>query len=255
MKTVIYILPHQDDETFLIPKIRLETLLRAPQFIFFLTKSAVSPNLSLIREAESTTFLKSLGVQEKNILFLGSSLSVLDGTVIDNFLRLKEELINAIRQVLSRSQSEDVEFVTTAFEGGHHDHDAAYILTRHMANEFKAETKEVFLYNSYRRPGKLYRVAAPYGQGHYESYIYTPSDIFALLRVPLVFKSQWKAMLGLWPFLFFKSFFRPLRVRVTKYSNNLEMTHKYVPMYEKWGRTTMSEFNSKISALPRAFQE
>ncbi|HEY8270711.1 MAG TPA: PIG-L family deacetylase, partial [Pseudobdellovibrionaceae bacterium] len=140
MKLAAYILPHQDDESFLIPKIRSDIADEAEPIFYFLTKSAISEEMASTRQSESKEFLSLLGVKEKNILFLGQTHSILDGTVVDHLSLLKTKLSILIQKHIDSTNATSIEIICPAFEGGHHDHDAAFILSRALAKQFNGPT-------------------------------------------------------------------------------------------------------------------
>jgi hypothetical protein len=229
-KTVIYILPHYDDEIFVIPKIECDLKNKCNVIFFYLMKSS-------LRLQESIKFLTSLGVTKQNIYSLGELLNIQDGSVHLSLATLFQELISQLKQF-----GPIIEFVCTSFEGGHHDHDATSILTRVLAKKLNSKVSEFSLYNGYGTRGKFYNVASPRNIKKNVKIHYSASNYLSLLCVPFVYRSQVKAMLGLLPLLFFKSLFNPLTLNQLEYDQLDFGEHKESPLYERWKRISLQEF-------------
>lgn len=229
MKT-LYFLPHHDDEVFVIPKIRVDVENgKSPLFIFFMSSDT--------RAKESLNFLTGLGIPEKNIILLGNKFHAQDGSLLNYLSKYYEEL-----SLMFNQQIGQLEIVCPAYEGGHQDHDAISLLARALAKKWNAPLVEFFLYHGYGTFGKLYYVGAHFMAKKKQSFKYNFRDYINLFKVPFIYKSQKGALLGLWPFLVFKSIFSKLVLRVID-QNSLGVTkHTQVPLYERWGRTTETQF-------------
>ena len=233
----IYFLPHYDDEVFAIPKIRWDILNgRAPIFIYFMA--------SPMRAKESTYFLDKLGVSKDSIIFLGEKLQVTDGELLNYLPRFYTELSS-----LFESNSNEIEIICPAYEGGHQDHDAISLLGRALSKKWNCNFLEVFLYHGYGMYGKLYRVSSHLHAENKKTYNYSLKDWLTLLKVPFVYKSQFSAMIGLWPFLILKSIYSPLVLRENLSDSLVNIGHDEVPMYERWGRMTEKQFLEKAKTF------
>jgi hypothetical protein len=230
MKTTIYLFPHHDDEIFVIPKIRQDVSAGRNIRIYFLTSS-------IIRAEESRKFLVRLGVDQRNIVILGASYGCEDNFVIKSiasvFNKIKEEL---------RNVTSEYEFVCTAYEGGHQDHDANSLLARALAKTFNGSIVEYFLYHGYKTQGRLYHVADALAGGEVIDIKYSWADVKNLFMAPLFYKSQIKAILGLWPFLLIKALVKPLKLRKVSAPYFRSLHHERIPMYERWNRMTHRQF-------------
>lgn len=234
-KTVIYILPHHDDEMFVIPKINKDLQDGHHLKFFFLMKSE-------LRMKESQIFLTALGVKNEDIISIGKKFDVKDGVV---HLSL-ENIYNDLYTTLSNLENVD-EIVCTAYEGGHNDHDVAAILSRALAKKINVKVLEFYLYNGYGTFGKIYKVASPGRLTKKLTYRYRLNDFMAFLKAPFVFVSQISAMLGLWPFLFLKIIFlRPLTLNVLNPEQLKVSEHIDVPLYERWGRIEQSDLLAEV---------
>ncbi len=243
MKRIVYLLPHQDDEVFLIPKIRSDLALAEQVLFFFLTESHLSEQLTERRIKESQCFLKHLKVEESQIYNIGKILHIADGKLHQS-LNAATALIKEILLKTSNEQEAQITLVSPAFEGGHQDHDAAFVLAQRLNQKWPGPLLEYFMYHGYGTRGKMYKVAAPLSAQAVVKFKYKIEDYWLLLRVPLFYPSQGKAMLGLWPFLLMKSLYQPLTFRLSERGQHLE--HEEVPMYERWGRLTYGEFMLEV---------
>lgn len=228
-KTVLYILPHHDDEIFVIPKIRHDLKAGSIVKIFFLTKSE-------LRLKESKKFLKHLGVNPEDIISTGDELQILDGNIHLGIHKIYQQL-NSFLSTFSNIQ----EIVCTAYEGGHHDHDMASVLARTLAINHQTKVLEFYLYNGHGTKGKFYKVASPIMLSKKMTYKYSFHDFIALFFAPFFYLSQPSAMAGLWPFLILKVLMRkPLTLNLLDTGLN-EYKPQASPLYERWGRISQKE--------------
>ncbi|MBC7458139.1 MAG: hypothetical protein H7235_07665, partial [Bdellovibrionaceae bacterium] len=139
--TIIYLLPHFDDEIFIIPKIRTDREHGHSQlFIFFMS--------SPLRAKESLRFLQKLGIATEKVLLMGDKFAANDGQLLNYFNEFYSAMIS-----LTQIHNDDIEIVCPAFEGGHHDHDAISILGRALAKSWQCNLFEFYLYHGYGTQG------------------------------------------------------------------------------------------------------
>ena len=228
MKKILYIFPHYDDEIFVIPKLKNDIANGCDVKIVFLMDS-------LERSQESLFFLKKIiGINEVSVSTLRLSSTILDGEIY--------KYIKEIYQALFDNYKDINEIVTTAYEGGHQDHDTASIVGRALANDFGISLSEFFLYNGHKTLGKFYKVANPFYCNIESKTSYTFNDLINLVCVPFIYKTQWKTMLGLWPFLFLKAIIFPLTLNTLSKKSLKIPKYNEVPMYERWKRITYDDF-------------
>ncbi len=245
MNMVFYLLPHQDDETFVIPKITSDVRSGNICIFFYLTTHAL-PLVAKRRNDESRNFLKRLGIKDSQIYFIGQELNILDGCLHNHIGDVAERIKYHIGFQTGMLGGSIIEYVTPAFEGGHQDHDVAFVLASYLTKHWPAAVLEYFMYNGFRTKGRFYRVASPYAVSKTVDYVYRWTDLKALFLVPLIFTSQAKTMLGLWPFIFFKSLFRPLAMRRSMSFVEEAFHHQSSPLYERWNRITYKEFSAAV---------
>lgn len=234
-KNVVYILPHHDDEMFVIPKISSDLKNNYNLKFFFLMKSE-------LRLQESRKLLMRLGVKYEDIISIGDKLNVADGSVHLFLDKIYIEIENTLNATTSVN-----EIICTAYEGGHNDHDIAAILARALAKKHNATVLEFYLYNGDGTRGKFYKVAHPVKITQIKTYRYTFKDFLTVLIAPFVYLSQMSAMLGLWPFLMLKILMlRPLVINVLGPQDLAISEHPSVPLYERWERIDQKNLFSNI---------
>ena len=88
IKKSVFFLAHCDDEFGIYEDIRIHATKKIPFHIVYLTASNINETNNKIRENETISALKRLGVDRRQISFIGKELSIPD-------LALKDHLINA----------------------------------------------------------------------------------------------------------------------------------------------------------------
>jgi LmbE family N-acetylglucosaminyl deacetylase len=181
---VVFVFAHQDDEIAAAPRIRRAVAAGDQVACAFLTDGK-NP---IVRDDESRRALASLGVTD--IAFIGSENQIADGTLVENLDR-------ALALLSTRFDRAD-EVWTLAWEGGHHDHDAAHLVALAFAQERGARCFEVPLYTGFRRVGPLFRVCCPIADG-WTSRKLTLREVLANAALMRFFRSQRRTWLALLP--------------------------------------------------------
>lgn len=193
----LFLLAHQDDEFAAFHLIDECRRRGARAVCVYLTRGA--GDLAARRNAESTRVLASLGVSPDDILFAGDQLAIDDGS-----LYLSLERADAwIAQCFSSFQAIENIYVT-AWEGGHHDHDALNALAAQIAFRLGLlpRLRQFALYNRYRCRGPFFRVLTPLAaNGPVESTPIPFARRLAHLRSCLRYPSQRMTWIGLFPFV------------------------------------------------------
>jgi hypothetical protein len=245
-KTILYILPHYDDEIFVIPKITSD--LREGKEILFLFLMN-----SKKRHEESKKFLNFIGVANKNILVLDKKLHITDGKMHLDIFKIYNE-VNSVVKTLGRVD----EIICTAYEGGHNDHDVTSLISRKIAEKCNCRLFEFFLYNGEKTRGKNYNVSYPVNLSKAVKYSYTFKNFLSVLVAPVFYISQFRSMLGLWPFLVFKIISnKSLILNELDFEALSNFTLANIPLYERWDRVSYIEFinHKSIFFLYLATQE
>jgi LmbE family N-acetylglucosaminyl deacetylase len=154
----LFLFPHQDDEYAAAPWIVQERKAGARVSCLYLTDGA-SKVPAAIRDAESLAVLASLGVPASEVAFLSDGERIGDG-------KLAEHAERGLRLVKAYCESNAPisRIYAPAWEGGHHDHDAAHVIALLLASArgLLASTWQFSSYHGYRpMPHPLFRVLAP----------------------------------------------------------------------------------------------
>lgn len=195
----VLLLPHQDDEIGVFHVI--DECVRAGRrlLVVYVTDGAWRSTSAATRNAESRAVLSRLGVAQDGIWFLGQECHVANQ-------KLRFHLEEALAALLARLSSgpEVTAIYTPAWEGGHHDHDAAALLAVVLARRLGAEGKvrQFPMYNAYRCGWRPYTVLTPIGETAPVVTDRIPYNRrIAHLALCWMYPSQLKAMLGLFPFI------------------------------------------------------
>lgn len=157
----LFLFAHQDDEFGVFQRIadcRAQGLRVACAYF---TDGATPTATAAQRNLESLAVLARLGVEREDVVFAGQQLGIGDA-------QLPQHLERAARWLAGWLDGfDDIESLhVTAWEGGHHDHDALHALAVTLAARrgLLARTWQYSLYQAAGLPGPLFRVLAPLPQ-------------------------------------------------------------------------------------------
>lgn len=155
---VLFLLPHPDDELFVLPRIIFEHRAQARCWCVFTTSGECHGVRAETRANESLRTLRRIGIPDEQIVFVGAAAEVRSSALINNMDRVYDRL-----QTLVAGRTLGAIY-TSAYEGGHPDHDATFFLAQQLA--VSAETTcallEYYCYNGFAAYFMLpYRVMAP----------------------------------------------------------------------------------------------
>ena len=156
--SALFLFAHQDDEFGVFERIAACRRQGLRVVCAYLTDGQTATSSAATRNAESLAALTKLGVAAEDVHFAGQSLGIGDA-------RLPLHMDAAghwIGAWIDRHFPIDALHVT-AWEGGHHDHDALHALTTVLAAQrgLLARTWQFSLYQASGLPGPLFRVLAP----------------------------------------------------------------------------------------------
>ena len=156
--SALFLFAHQDDEFGVFERIAACRRQGLRVVCAYLTDGQTAKASAATRNAESLAVLARLGVAPEDVHFAGQSLGIGDA-------RLPLHMDAAGRWIGAWIDSHfPVDSIhVTAWEGGHHDHDALHALTVLLAAQrgLLARTWQFSLYQADGLPGPLFRVLAP----------------------------------------------------------------------------------------------
>ncbi len=244
-KNIFYILSHQDDEFGVFINISKQ-IINYNVYIFYLTsgydKKIHKSNLS-VRDKESIKVLTKIGVNKKNIIFLGKTLDIRCNLLYLNLPKIYNKLNLFSKLVIPHM------IVTHSWEGGHEDHDACNLIARKIAFKFNIVniSKEFSLYNAFRCKLFYFKVFNPIQK---KGVISKTNFLKRLLYIKLLFvyKSQFKIWIGLYPFVIFHYFFYGYNfMEKLNNSKNIKKPHSGKLLYEVRDLCTFKEFKDKTN--------
>ena len=203
---VLILFAHQDDEFgcfFLI-----EQLIKQGRDynIIYLTSGALKGDTAEPRNRESIQVLRSLGVDEKKIFFMGQNLDIADGSLHRHLSTAYTGLIEFVNR---REKVSSV--LCPAWEGGHHDHDAVYLLALTIALRFRCldKSRQFSLYHGKNLPYMFFKVLSPLKEnGEVFKEKLSWSSKFRYIKYCTQYPSQLRTWIGLLPFVFMKYLFQ-----------------------------------------------
>lgn len=152
----LFLFAHQDDEYGAAPWILEELESGADVGCIYLTDGGarIAP---AIRDAESRSVLRSLGVAEDNVAFLDNDgARIADGTLAARSL----DGLAMAASWIERNAWTSSRIYGPSYEGGHPDHDAAHLIAAAIAKQLNAlgDAWHFALYNAYRRAKPFFNV-------------------------------------------------------------------------------------------------
>ncbi len=191
----LFLFPHQDDEYFVSPFLHQEQL---GAHCFFLTNGQGHGIPEVVRNNESRRMLQRLNVVHTQLHFLPSTLQVSDKD-------LSNSLSGVFEWIVSETKAYKVKKIfCPACEGGHPDHDAAYLLGLALSKTFGAKVYAYATYGGHGLPYPLFS-AMHLSKDSSKSHMklsFRKRFFYSILF--LFYPSQWKTWLGLAPQTIFK---------------------------------------------------
>jgi LmbE family N-acetylglucosaminyl deacetylase len=201
-RDVLFVLAHQDDEYFALPWICEEVGSGSRIAIVFLTNGGLRTDPQ-VRNNESLRALQTIGVEESRIEFLGTAAEVPDGRLIYHLT----DSYNGVRNWISKLAFSPVCIYAPDWEGGHPDHDAAYVIALRLAEDLNIKGWGFSLYNAFKAPKRFFRVLNPLPNTSYKTVVYSTITALKYAAFCWRYTSQWKTWIGLFPESFVKRIF------------------------------------------------
>lgn len=144
--TTVFLFAHQDDDFGVFHEIADAVAHKERVVCLYLTNGAWAGVTPQERNAESLDVLTRLGVSIGDIRFIGTELDIDDGSLVDHLDRCWDGVLSALGAL------EDItRIIVPAWEGGHHDHDAAHLVGLALARRLNV-LEESRQYPFYRAP-------------------------------------------------------------------------------------------------------
>lgn len=243
----LFLFAHQDDEFGVFHEIAT-TIARGERAVcVYLTNGAWRDVSPARRNAESTEVLRRLGIPNHEIHFLGTDIGIPGSALVESLDRCWDALILRVAQIGKIDR-----VIMHAWEGGHHDHDAAHLLGVAIAARCHVvEASRQF--PLYRAPGGRFRVAfaAPLPANGLVSRSPIPwATRFANLARLRFYRSQLRTLVKLMPWMALDYLtdgcqkLQPVSLsRITEPPNSGPM------LYETWKLYTSERFNWHAAAF------
>jgi len=193
---VLFVFAHQDDEVGAAPWIEREVRDGNRVSCLYLTDGG-SRTEPAVRDAESLRALETLGVPPGSVAFLSDGERVRDNGLV----RVLPRAFAALNAWVATNLPGVGRLYTLAWEGGHPDHDAAYVLTVALADARGIRDAWQFsLYNARRCPRPLFRVLSQLpASGESRVIRYGLVDAIRYATICWRHTSQVRTWLGLFP--------------------------------------------------------
>ncbi|MFC0166883.1 PIG-L deacetylase family protein [Pseudoduganella danionis] len=195
--SALFLFAHQDDEygvyAAIADCVQRGLSVRCAYF------TCAAGTLAAQRNAESLAVLARLGVAPQAVSFAGDTLGIADASLPQHL----GAAAHWLAQWLDQAGTIDSLYVT-AWEGGHHDHDALHALACSVAAQrgLLGRLKQYALYNADGCPAPWFRVLSPLPQNGPVQRSRLPwRQRWQHLRLCLMYPSQRRTWLGLFPFV------------------------------------------------------
>jgi hypothetical protein len=215
----IFIFAHQDDEIFALPYILNS---EKKLFIFLTNGVSVSANETdlLNRSAEAKEVFKNhLEPLNSEVVWWGLETSIPEGQLYEF---VNQECISSIMRTIKLYDLENLQLITTTFEGAHQDHDASAVICRELAKNLGIEVIEISTYPQWFSNIYSFKVMKP----HYPKLSLNFSrgkTVLLALKLIKDYRTQRLTWLGLGiPTLFafaFRRYYSAVPIEVGRLSN------------------------------------
>ena len=227
LKSLI-ILPHLDDEFALVPLIKALSKKNNDNLkIIYCAERTNDKSFNIEkRRIENYKALKTIGVQEKNIIYLNDFFEVKDLEL----WKSSEDIYNFLKDIFENEKFSQI--LTLNFEGGHPDHDALALIVKNFANDKNLKKYYVPAYN-YRKtfllPISVFRPLKSQIQ-YFKIINFNFFCWMDCLKIAYIYKTERKAFLKLLPFIIIQSFF----------SKKIYLCKDIYPETVEWSKTISS---------------
>lgn len=229
----LIVLPHQDDEFFILPYIEYLLKIGRDIRVIYITNGKYSDHDPVTRINESQKTLSNYGVDLKNIVHYGYENSVNDSEIPFKLNQIHDYLKNLILSY----HDNVVEILAPAWEGGHQDHDALNRVILNILHGFNKTSifHQFYLYNSYKTIAPFFRVMYPVCMNEKtKEFCFTFKSSIRAVYNAFNYKSQYKTFFGiLIPSIVQFTIFRKIYLQIPNPQFNLDPPHSGILLYER----------------------
>lgn len=245
--THVYLLAHFDDELGVLPLMMARARSNAAQVFIYV--ASYSDELFAIRKAETANLLQAFGFDPASILTLKTK--VLDGALHSQPLELYAELTKVLDQIGPIDG-----LTTTAWEGGHHDHDVCAALAVSLGKARGVPVDQFSLYNGKGLPWRLFRGAWPLTEGGTTRRVkLSLQDWLKIVAAVRFHPSQWRTWMGLWPAMVVSYLLRGFVYQDLDLARVTQRPHPGALLYERMFKVDYSEVRTGADAVLKAARE
>jgi hypothetical protein len=228
----LFLLPHPDDEFFILPYINF---LKSNNYlikIIYFTNGVYKNHSSTEREMETISVLEKFNILNEDIFFFGRLNNINDANIINSH----GSIINFLNSYIFLNYHNINKIILPAWEGGHHDHDALNMIVQYTCKKYNYDISiyQFYLYNCYNIIYPFYRVMYPLTN---INLIYINITLLETIKVILCafkYKSQWRTFLGLLPFAAISLLTRRgMYIQRCDFELTNERPHKGLLLYER----------------------
>ena len=235
----LILLAHQDDEIPIFNELLKIGRSSEKVMVIYLTSGTKSKIFDIRRNKESLRVLSKFNILEEQVVFLGSESLVFDGRLIFNLERIYLNIIKICEKYFVKK------IICHAWEGGHEDHDAAYLIALAVSiklNILKSTYQFPFYNGQNISVGyKLFNPLLANG-----SVLLTPiafKDRIGFSLNCLFYRSQWRTMALLLPYLIFHNFLIKNSVlQLIKPMKAIVKPHDGLLLYERRKKLNFEDF-------------
>ena len=194
--TTLFLLAHQDDEFAVFFEIEA-TLAKGARVICLYLTDGAERTPARQRNEESLAVLTKLGVPNEDVYFLGQTLRVPDGHLVEHLERVYRALEARLPDLGPIHR-----LIVHAWEGGHQDHDAAYLIGVSLAHSLGClkASRQFATYRAVLGIAPLFVVFRPLpANGRIEAGRIPAATRIKYLRYCLSYKTQRNTFVGLLP--------------------------------------------------------
>jgi hypothetical protein len=249
IRNVLFILSHQDDEMGIFNKIKFNVSKKKNVLVFYMTSGynkSVSKYKLTKRDYESISVLKELGVNKKNIFFLGRKNDI---KVYQLYKHLHVSY-KAILSIIKNLKGNSIIY-SHSWEGGNEDHDSCHSIMKKLflKNNTIKKCYQFSLYHGNNMRFKFFKVQDLFEKnGKIIKDKISFSEKINFLSYLFYYKTQIKVWVGLYPFIILNIILNNYGfVQVINKKMKLQRPHKNKLLYEKMRKNKYSKIINKIN--------